>query len=249
MKAVKIIAISVLALAALTCAGASADQPATRPAANSLTNSQTRRALRALVGKTSGVAPYTQQEWDEMLTFMEQYSPARAHVLETIQLPHESPIRLDAIRKWRNYKFTSEHFPTIADGLLRRFTLEDDLFDLTLKARADDGSEAVEIHDLIRAKIGQIVDLEFAEQQARVDRLQKLLDEEKDRLSSSQLSREDLIDRRTNMIIRGIEKGNPNLAPPATTRPDGPTAAGDTPVPASNDPVLNMSDPTNSNGK
>lgn len=223
MKIIRIIAITFVGLAALVCSGASADQPATRPAASSYTNRQLRRAMGALVGKTAGIRPATQQEWDDMMVFMRAYSPARAYVLDSIPLLHDSPIGLEAIRKWRNYVFTSEHFPAITDYLIHRFRLEDDLFDLTLKDRADEGSDAVELQDKIRDKVAEIFQVELSIRQARIDRLQKLLADEKSNLQLAQASEDEIVDQRADLIIRRLEKKNPNLAPP-TTRPDEPSS-------------------------
>jgi hypothetical protein len=242
MKVVKIIAISVIGLAALLCAGASANQPSTRPADSSpYTNPQIRRALRAMTGKTKDVKAYTQQEWDEMMEFMKTNSPERERLLETFQLSHDSPIRLDAIRKWRNYNFTKDHFPAIADDLIRRFKLEDDLFYLTLKIGTSMGSERIEYRDMIHDKIRDIVNLELGERQARIDTLEKLLSEEKSKLVMDKASKEDLIDRRTGMIISRVERQYLGLPPPATTRPDGSNAADDMAPSPTPDPVINVS--------
>jgi hypothetical protein len=244
MKIFKIITISFVGLAVLMCTGASADQPATRPATSSYSNSQFRRTLRALVvGKTAGVRPATPQEWDEMMVFMQKYSPARALVLESIPLNHEtSPIALEAIRRWRNYVFTNEHFPAITDDLVRRFQLEDDLFELTLRDRADEGGEALELRDKIQAKVGQIVELEFQERQARIDRLQTIIADEKSRLQHDQSSEDDIIDRRTDTIIRSLEKLNPNLAPP-TTRPEDTSSTDEMPPTTAHQGLMNVPDP------
>lgn len=245
MKAFKIIAISFVGLAVLMCAGASADQPATRPDSSSYTNSQLRRAMRTFVGKTAGVRPPTQQEWDEMMVFMRKYSPERAFVLDSIPINHDSPIALEAALKWRNYIFTSEQFPAITDDLVRRFHLEDDLFDLSVKYRADEGSEGLELRDKIQAKVEQLVQLDFQIRQARIDRLQKLLADEKSKLETDKASEDEIVDRRTDLIIKRMEKLNPNLAPP-TTRPEDNNTTDETPPAAAHEGLMNASEPANS---
>ena len=87
MKIVKIIAMTFVGLGALMCAGASADQPATRPAGGSYTNHQLQvpaAQCALVVGKTTGIHPATQQEWDDMMVFMRSNSPAQAYVLDSI---------------------------------------------------------------------------------------------------------------------------------------------------------------------
>jgi len=250
MKIVKIIAITFVGLGAMMCAGASADQPTTRPVSGSYTNHQLQGTMRALGGRTAGVRPPTQQEWDDMMVFMRSNAPAQAYVLDTIPLRHNSPIALEATRKWRNYVFTSEHFPAITDYLTRQFRLEDDLFDLALKDRADEGSDAIELQDKIRNKVAEIFQLELNVRQARIDRLQKLLADEKSRLQADQSSEDNIIDQRTDLIIRRLEKRNPNLSPP-TTQPQEPSSADDVPPPASSehDALMNVTSPADSAGK
>jgi hypothetical protein len=250
MKVIKIIAITFVGLAALLCAGASADQPATRPADGSYTKPQLRGAKRALVGRTAGIRPATPQEWDDMMVFMRQYSPARAYVLDSIPLSPDSQIGLEATRRWRNYVFTSEHFPAITDYLIRRFRLEDDLFDLTLKDRADEGTDAIELQDKIRNKVAEIFQLELNIRQARIDRLQKLLADEKSRLQQDQSAEDDIIDQRTDLIIKRLEKRNPNLAPP-TTRPNDTNSTDDVapPVSQEHDALMNVANPADSAAK
>jgi|HubBroStandDraft_2_1064218.scaffolds.fasta_scaffold298552_1 hypothetical protein len=249
MKIVKISAITFVGLAAsLMCAGASANQPATRPAGSSYTNPQLRGAMRALVGKTAGIHPATQQEWDDMMAYMRINSPERAYVLDSIPLLHDSPIALEATRKWRNYVFTSEHFPAITKYLDRRFQLEDDLFDLTLKDRADEGTDAIELQDKIRDKVAEIFQLELNIRQARIERLQDLLAKEKNNFATAQSSEDGIIDQRTTTIIKRLEKFNPNLSPP-TTRPEDPSAIDSESPSVPHDALMNVSNPADSAAK
>lgn len=270
MKFLKLVAIPAFALATLICVSAPGDEPATRPttrpaaAAGASDQAQPpgnllqfRRALRALSGRTRGVAPYTQQEWDDMMSFLQQYSPARAHVLANLDLPENAPIRLDAIRKWRNYNFTKEHFPAVADQLLKRFRLEDDLFAVMLKAQSDD-SQLEEYRDLIHNKVAQLVQLDFAERQTRIGKLEKMLDDEKQKFAQDQAMEDKLVDQRTDKIMARLGQINSDIAPP-TTRPQGqgefqdmddpqqPAASGDHSDP--HDPVVNVSKDAGSQAK
>ncbi|MGD0461312.1 MAG: hypothetical protein ABSB74_02370 [Tepidisphaeraceae bacterium] len=228
MKLLKLAAVSIFGLAMLLSVAAPGDEPATRPAPGALESdrsgpvgnpTQFRRALRALAGRTRGVAPYSQQEWDDMMAFLKQYSPARAHVLANLNLPENAPIRLDAIRKWRNFNFIKEHFPAIADQMLRRFQLEDDLFALMLKAQAN-SLQLNEYRELIHNKVAQIVQLDFVERQTRIDQLQKLLESEKQAFARDQAMVQKVIDHRTDTIMARLGQFSPDDASP-TTRPAG----------------------------
>ena len=154
-----------------------------------------------------------------MMAFLKQYSPARAYVLANLKLPENAPIRLDAIRKWRTFNFIKEHFPAIADQMLHRFQLEDDLFDLMLKAQAD-GPQLNEYRELIHNKVAQIVQLDFVERQTRIDQLQKLLEREKQAFARDQAMVEQVIDHRTDAIMARLGQVNPSVASP-TTHPAG----------------------------
>ena len=255
MKPARLAAILILGVTMLPSLAASADQPSTRPEQKASPRLSTTRpagnrgqlfrALRAMIaGRTDNVRPYTQQEWDDMMAFMQDNSPARWHVLANLQVPNNSPIRLDAIRKWRNYNFTKEHFPAVADQLLRRFKLEDDLFALTLTAQAEGGADGAQIHDKIRAKIAEMVQLDFSERQTRIDKLQNMLEAEKARLASDQASQDKLIDQRTNAIMSRLDRLN--HVPVPTTRPDGEDAADENPAAVMRDPIVNVSKGTNS---
>jgi hypothetical protein len=223
MKLLKLAAVSIFSLGTLISV-APGDEPATRPAPLAVepdqaqpmnSPSQIRRALRALAGRTRGVAPYSQQEWDDMMEFLKQYSPARAHVLANLNLPQNAPIRLDAIRKWRSFNFIKEHFPAIADQMVHRFQLEDDLFALMLKAQADN-SQLKEYRDLIHNKVSQIVELDFVERQTRIDQLQKLLENEKQAFALDQAMVQKVIDHRTDTIMARLGQFSPDVASPTT---------------------------------
>jgi hypothetical protein len=255
MKPARLAAILILGVTMLPSLAASADQPSTRPEQKASPRLSTTRpagnrgqlfrALRAMIaGRTDNVRPYTQQEWDDMMAFMQDNSPARWHVLANLQVPNNSPIRLDAIRKWRNYNFTKEHFPAVADQLLRRFHLEDDLFALTLTAQAEGQADGSQIHDKIRDKIADLVQLDFSERQTRIDKLQKMLEDEKAKLASDQASQDKLIDQRTNAIMNRLERLS--RAPAPTTRPGGEDAADGTPSATTHDPIINVSEGTGS---
>jgi hypothetical protein len=236
-------------------------KPTTRPARPTMLGS--RRQLRfpaiAVIGpRLPLLRPATPQEIDEMLDFMSQYSRARYRVLSELNLPPTSPVLVDAINKWRNYTLTKDHFPAVADMMLQRFELEDDLFSLTLTAQQEGGSSAEPvIREKIHDKVKKIVDTEFAERQARIERLETLLNEEKGKLAADQASEDKVVDQRTNGIMNRLERLNRSLVPP-TTRPNPQSASQPNPTAqnantqngagqdGNHDPVVNTSNGGNS---
>jgi hypothetical protein len=233
MKLARLLTVLILGAGSVVWADAPSTRPATRPAqqvkgqnqpkVQHLNPAQIRRRLLGMFipARIVGVQPASQQEWDEMMDFMEQYSPARWHVLSSLNLPPTAPVRLDAIRKWRNYTLARDHLPQVADQLIERFQLEDDLFALTLTAQENADSGLDQFHDKIQAKVQKLVDLDLAERQTRIDKLEKLLDQEKAKLAQDQASEDKTVDQRTNAILARIEKLNSELGPASTTRPDG----------------------------
>ncbi len=217
-------------MAVMACAGVWADVPATQPtgsvSAGSVSTTrpsplnlgQWRRAWALTAGRTAGIRPYTQEEWNDMMTFMRANSPARWRVLSSLQLRPNAPIRLDAIRRWRNFNFTKDHFPDVADQLVKRVRLEDDLFALTMDAQSSGEADSASIREKIRDKIAEIVNLDFSERQTRIDKLEKMLDDEKTRLAADQSSVDKIIDRRTDQIMNRLDGLNRELSSP-TTRP------------------------------
>lgn len=203
---------------------------------------------------TAGVRPPTPEEWNEMMDFLRVNSPSRFSVLSSLNLPPNHPIRLDIIRKWRNYTFTRDHFPQVADEMAKRFHLEDDLFALTLAAQ-EDPDDIDEYKDKIHDKVASLVQLDFEERQTRIDKLESLLNQQKAALAADEKQQDKTIDARTNSIINRLEKmNNRNLlsSTATTTRPDvQEDAAVKTVAPtAPHDPAVNAyGSPTGGNQK
>jgi hypothetical protein len=208
-------------------ADANREPTARDPAAREPTGADLRQAFRALgIGKTAGIHSYSPQEWDEMMAFLKVNSPTRYAVLSSLSLSANSPIRFDLIRKWRNYIFVRDHFPAMADNYVKRFELEDGLFLLVLKARRSGEASSSDLHDRIRSKIGQLVDLGFDERQIRIAKLEELLNTEKKKLAEDQDKRDALIDQRTDSIIAKLQHLSvpPHRSAPATRPVNGQSA-------------------------
>jgi hypothetical protein len=170
----------------------------------------------------NGLRPYTSQEWDQMMDFLHANSPERFSVLSHVVLPEN--LRMDLIRKWRNYNFVKEHFPAVADVQLRRFHYEDDLFLLVLEAQKYNGQNS-EYGQLIHDKVAQLVQTNFEERQLRIDKLQQMLKDEQQKFDQDQASESQIIDQRTENILKRIER-NSSAHPAPTTQP-GPLGLGE----------------------
>jgi hypothetical protein len=266
MKLTTIITALVVAAGSVVWADTPSTRPSTRPAAQAKSartgdtklrpNQIPRMVMRMFTaGANAGVKPATPQEWNDMMDFMQENSPARWHVLSTLNPKLDSPIAKDAIRKWRNYTVTRDHLPQVADQLVQRFRVEDDLFAITLTAQENAANGLDEFYDKIHAKVEKLVQLDFAERQMRIDKLQNLIEEEKAKLASDQANEEKTVDQRTEAILNRLDRMNRTTVA-STTRPDGYEEATDQPqqgnsVPQSNSgqPTVNFSSETQAGGK
>jgi hypothetical protein len=269
MKLTTFIAIVICAAGSAVWADAPSSRPSTRPAMQTKPNGAhaqqqrenqlARRAMRLwATGPTNNIRPATPQEWDEMMAFMQDNSPARWHVLSTVSVP--PVVKLDAIRRWRNYTLARDHLPAVADLMVQRFQVEDDLFALTLSAQENADTSLDEFYDKIHAKVEKLVQLDLAERQTRIDNLEKLVDQEKTKLASDQAQEEKTVDQRTNAILNRLQKLSHTTLASTTTRPDGEQETADqsqqgnpggNPGPQSNpgQPTVNLSNETEAGGK
>jgi hypothetical protein len=241
-----------------------ADAPSTRPAsANQSSNpphNQTQNPRRLgkrgpglfwMLGGGGGpasVAPATTEEWNEMMDFLSTNSPARWSVLSSLNLPNTSQVKKDAIRKWRNYIFYRQNFPAVADQMVQRFHLEDDLFTITMSAQEHPG-DLSEFRDKIHSKVSEMVQVDFAERQLRIDKLEKLLESQKAKLAEDEQGQDQTVDQRTNAIMSRLERLSGNSSS-STTRPDGGDGT-DQPATATepHDAILNVTGAPDSGGK
>jgi hypothetical protein len=113
---------------------------------------------------------------------------------------------MELIRKWRNYNIVKENFPAMADTYLQQFTMEDDLFSLTLRARQHPNNS--EYRDLIRNKVRDLVQLGFEQRTLRVNQLRQMLADETRRLADDREHEDQIIETRTDRILSRIGSGN-----------------------------------------
>jgi hypothetical protein len=204
MKISKLIPILIVALPLL----ASADGPATAPG-NFDQPMFPRFGLRPIGGRA---------EWDDMIDFMNQYSPNRARILNRDDLWENNIRARNAIlKKWRDYKFVSEHFPEVAKLRVQRFQIEDQIFGLELQARRDP-TILNTLRPQIHEKAAQLVSLSIQERQLRIAKMEKLIASEKQKLSEDQSQQDALIDQRTDRIMDRLSGNVPTTAP-STSNP------------------------------
>ena len=268
MKFARMIAIAILAGGSAVWADAPTTRPAatTRPSAASESSKQTHkpsqnvrrlarpRGLFWMLGgaaNTAGVRPATAAEWDDMMEFLSSNSPSRWMALSSLtKVPNTAPVKLEAIRKWRNYVFYRQNFPEVADQMEHRFHLEDDLFAITLSVQ-EHPEDLDEFRDKIHDKVADMVKVDFAERQLRIDKLEQTLEAQKLKLAQDEAAQDKQIDETTNRIMNRLERQAATIASSATTKPDGDGESTDKQPPATeqHDAILNVTGGTDSGGK
>jgi hypothetical protein len=179
-----------------------ADTPATQPDTNPPTAIDGGQMRPRFMGR--GMAAGSRQEWDEMMDFMRKNSPNRARVLAESDA-YESPRRFAILKRWRDYKFVAERFPEIADLRVQRFQTEDAIFGLELQARRDPANFQ-NLRPLVQAKAAELVQLSIEERQRRIEKMESLLEQEKQKLASDQAGENQLIDQRTDRIMQRMAR-------------------------------------------
>jgi hypothetical protein len=230
MNAKRLIICSVLGLVvtALGLAPALGDGPSTRPD----TDGGMRQQMRFMRGMlrndpNAGLIYFTQDEWNDMMSFLQLHSHARAQVLaRATNLPQENSIRQALIRRWRAYKFVRDHFPEMARLQERRFELEDDLFKLAMDVRDLENvsagpvsGSADDLRERIHAKLAELLDLGIQEDQLRVEKLQTVLKDMNAKLARDQASEPAIIENRTENLMGRYAR--------PTSRPSGVLPHGD----------------------
>ena len=196
---------------------ANADAPVTSPSANLGSNNgpMDEAPMRPRFFRSYGSS---RAEWDDMMQFLSENSPNRFRVINDRDVwSNNFPARMAILKKWRDYRFVAEHFPEVAVLRKQRFQVEDQIFGLELQAKHNPAS----INDLrpqIHDKAAELVKLSIQERQLRIDKLEKTLATERQKLTDEQSQQETLVDQRTDKIMNRLEAA----AGVSTTQPSNP---------------------------
>jgi hypothetical protein len=183
---------------------AGADTPATQPGTVAAPLADEPMRPRMGMGMRGMGAAANRQEWDEMMDFLRTNSPNRAKVLEDTDA-YNSPRRFAVLKRWRDYKFVTEHFPEIADLRVQRFQIEDALLGLQLQARRDP-QHVQDLQPQVMAKVAQLVQLSIEERQRRIQKMEDLLGQERQKMAEDQANESQRIADRTDAIMRRMTR-------------------------------------------
>jgi hypothetical protein len=199
----------VVAVAAVSFAAGPTTAPTTNPAA-------ARGRGRGAVPPADLTPPVTPVEWDELLKFMDTYSPNMVQDIRDTNLGMTSPSGLNLLREYRSYKMVRDNnFPEVAKLREDRFKIEDDIYDLVKKARQNPAQHPNiqgEIHDEAGLLVQNIMD----ERAARIKKLSDLLTSEQKQFDTDKANQDKQIDQRAAQIFQGL---GPAFRNRQTTRP------------------------------
>lgn len=168
------------------------------------------------------VEPPTEQEWTDVSAFMKENSPKRWEIFES--LPEASALRERArnmlVVKYRMLAKTKLDDSALYATLVQRVKLEDTIFALVTalrKAKTEAGSNTDSVRKEFRTQVTALVDLGTTERRQRIERLEKSLLAEREKLAADQRHRGEIIEDR----MHRFENGNdwPRGEDPRTQRP------------------------------
>ncbi len=154
----------------------------------------------------------TEEQWREAVEFMREYSGNR---WGTISGPAgERPmVRRRIWARYEHLQRLREEDPRLYELRLEQLRLEDQVFGLVNEFHhATSEEQSGEVRARLRGRIGEWVRHGLDERQRRIDRLQRLLEEERARLEADEKRVDALIDERLNDVLAGrtgaLEEGD-----------------------------------------
>jgi hypothetical protein len=148
------------------------------------------------------LAPTT-NEWEDITAFMKEHSPERLKALNSLPdgRPRNNLVML-ATRNYRNMLRMRNEQPDIAQLMVDRVELEDQIFKLTNQARSGKSKgDSDSNKKLLQQKIGELLDMNIKERQLRIARLEKTLQSEQAQLAEDSKNRDELVERRFHVFL------------------------------------------------
>lgn len=153
--------------------------------------------------------------WEEVARFFQENSPNRWEMFETLAEEQKQESRRRMIGVYRTI------LPALKGGdqatldlFKKRIALEDEIFGLRMEAMRK-GIRPLELRDKLREKGRELVRLDIAEREARIQRLRAALEHEEKRLEQDKQN----IDRLVEQHLRDIGRRGPAAGPEPRRRP------------------------------
>jgi gas vesicle protein len=159
----------------------------------------------------------TPEEIDKAKAFAKENFPNRFAAYE--RLPENTRLRWAATRRmvqqWRRLQYMQEQQPEMYDAIFGEQKAMDEAFGLWRDVR--EGKPGAE--EKLSAKIAEIVDNQLNERKARIEKLEKMLQEQKEQLAKDRDRRDELIENRREQLEKDTrppreDKGDANETVP-----------------------------------
>jgi hypothetical protein len=189
-----------------------------------------RRRAKLLASQPSS----TVNENEAAEALLERYAPHTWKRLE--RMPADGPVRMKLQRQLmeraRDLQRMEKRDPEQFKSEVEQVKLEDEVADLGRQVlRRGDSSSSSSDQDAIKKtlheSIEKLVDVRLRNRQARLDRLAKTLETEKDKLETDRDNRDKLVQRQFDTVVNGRRQpfgqpGAPGEGRPAFAAPNGP---------------------------
>jgi hypothetical protein len=150
----------------------------------------------------------TDQERDEVMRFMEKYSPKRTQRLKDVPEKRQEPIVRRISAQYRALQRIKEEDPQIYELRLKRLPLEDEMFELGWQLKHDDANTTRATDEQLRSRLREqvrlFVDNCLEERRLRAQRQGQRLRQEQQRLEADQRQLNELIANKESLIEKGV---------------------------------------------
>jgi len=173
--------------------------------------------------------PIDENKWNEAVEFMRQHSPRRlAFVLSLPEGPFRDGIRRYILGRYRDLQgLNDQNEMELHDLVVQRLELEDQAWGLAVDlAGAEKNEDQSRLHKELSDKVRQLVTLGFQERQLRIGRLERAVQQEKDKLAEDQGRTEEVVaeqlnrwEREGQSVQRRFATSHPTTQPQESEEP------------------------------
>lgn len=164
-----------------------------------------------------------EKDWEEAKANFRELSPLRAAAFDKMSEDQQNFFKPLIIGRWRGMKWL-ERDPELFKNKESQIRVEDDIFGIKQKLAAApaESADASKLKIDLRKKVEVLVDERMRERELRIERLQMLIEEERELLKEDQFKRQALIDKRMQDILAAeVPVIDPPPPPPGADRRRG----------------------------
>lgn len=164
-----------------------------------------------------------EKDWEAAQAHFREHSPLRAAAFDKMSDEQKEFFKPLIIGRHRGIKWLSRD-PELLANKERQIKLEDDIFGVKTKLASvkEESDEAKTLKDSLRKSVEELVDARMAERALRIERLEMLIEDERELLKQDQLKRQSLIEKRMqDLLAAEVPVIDPPHAPPGAPPPPG----------------------------